>query len=68
MTSGTGDKLKGVGNDVKGRTKEAIGDLTDRNDVHAEGKRDRMKGHAQEATGKVKETLDKAGDKLREKS
>jgi uncharacterized protein YjbJ (UPF0337 family) len=37
--------------DLKGRAKEAIGDLTDDEDLQREGKTDR-------AAGKVKETLD----------
>lgn len=42
--------------DLKGRVKEAIGDLTDNKDLEREGKADR-------AAGKVKETLDDFKDK-----
>ena len=64
MASGTGDKLKGVGNDIKGRTKEAVADLTDRDDVRAEGEMDRAHGKSQQAKGKVKHAMDKVGDKV----
>lgn len=43
--------------DLKGRAKEAAGDLTNDDDLKSEGKTDR-------ASGKVKETIDGAKDKL----
>jgi uncharacterized protein YjbJ (UPF0337 family) len=43
--------------DLKGRAKEAVGDLTDNPDLKREGKSDR-------AAGKVKEKLSDAKDKL----
>jgi uncharacterized protein YjbJ (UPF0337 family) len=43
--------------DLKGRAKEAIGDLTNNPDLKREGKTDR-------AAGKVKEKLSEAKDKL----
>ncbi len=44
--------------DAKGRVKEAVGDLTDDDDLKQEGKVDR-------ATGKVKEGIDKVADKIK---
>jgi uncharacterized protein YjbJ (UPF0337 family) len=44
--------------DIKGRVKEAAGDLTDNDDLKAEGKADR-------AGGKVKEVIDDVGDKAK---
>lgn len=44
--------------DLKGRVKEAAGDLTDDDDLKREGKLDRGKG-------KVKDIVDKIGDKLK---
>jgi uncharacterized protein YjbJ (UPF0337 family) len=49
-TSGTAD-------DLTGRAKEAVGDLTGNADLRREGKTDR-------AAGKVKEKLSEAKDKL----
>jgi uncharacterized protein YjbJ (UPF0337 family) len=42
--------------DAKGRAKEALGDLTDNQDMKNEGKVDR-------ASGKVKDVVDKVKDK-----
>ncbi len=44
--------------DLKGRVKEAAGDLTDDDDLQREGKVDQGKG-------KVKDTVDNAADKLK---
>lgn len=45
--------------DVKGRVKEAAGDLTDNDEMKREGKLDQAKG-------KVKEAVDDVGDKVNE--
>ncbi len=45
--------------DMKGRAKEAAGDLTDDDDLKREGKVDK-------ATGKVKEAVDAVGDKVKD--
>jgi uncharacterized protein YjbJ (UPF0337 family) len=59
-STGTGGGI-GVSNadDVKGRLKEAAGDLTDDKDLKREGKIDRAEGAA-------KEKLDDAADKLKD--
>jgi uncharacterized protein YjbJ (UPF0337 family) len=44
--------------DMKGRVKEAAGDLTDDPDLKQEGKVDQLKG-------KAKDLVDKVGDKLK---
>jgi uncharacterized protein YjbJ (UPF0337 family) len=49
----------GSADDLKGRVKEAAGDLTDDRGLENEGKVDR-------ATGGVKDTVDDAGDKLKD--
>jgi uncharacterized protein YjbJ (UPF0337 family) len=43
--------------DLKGRAKEAVGDLTDNDDMKREGKLD-------QASGKVKDTVDDVKDKI----
>ena len=43
--------------DLKGRAKEAVGDLTDDEGLQREGKVDQAKGS-------IKETLDDVGDKV----
>jgi uncharacterized protein YjbJ (UPF0337 family) len=47
--------------DIKGKAKEAAGDLTDNDDLKREGKIDR-------AAGSVKETVKNATDKVKEKA
>jgi uncharacterized protein YjbJ (UPF0337 family) len=44
--------------DMKGRVKEAAGDLTDDDDLKREGKLD-------QATGKVKDVVDSVADKFK---
>ena len=45
--------------DMKGRAKEAAGDLTDDDDLKREGKADKV-------TGKVKDAVDSASDKVKD--
>lgn len=45
--------------DVKGRVKEAVGDLTDNDDLKREGQADRK-------VGKAKEFIDDVGEKAKE--
>jgi uncharacterized protein YjbJ (UPF0337 family) len=45
--------------DLKGRAKEAAGDLTDNDDMKREGKVD-------QATGKVKDAVDDVADKFKD--
>lgn len=45
--------------DMKGRAKEAAGDLTDSDDLKREGKTD-------QATGKVKGAVDAVSDKIKD--
>lgn len=56
--------------DMKGRTKEAAGDLTDNDDLKREGKMDRasasIKDKAEDVKDKVEDTVDKVKDKLRD--
>ncbi|HEY7074037.1 MAG TPA: CsbD family protein [Solirubrobacteraceae bacterium] len=49
----------GTADDVKGRAKEAAGDLTDDKSLKNEGKVDR-------ATGSVKDKVDDASDKVKD--
>jgi uncharacterized protein YjbJ (UPF0337 family) len=56
----------GVLNQVKGRVKQAVGDLTGDHSMHASGTKDRIKGNLQEAYGKVKEKEAELEDNLRD--
>ncbi len=57
--------------DVKGRVKEAAGDLTDDEELQREGKTDRaagsMKEKLEQAKEKGEEVVDKAKDRLQRK-
>ena len=52
--------MSGKADEVKGRVKEAAGDLTDDDDLKREGKVDR-------ATASVKDKAEDAADKVRDK-
>jgi len=53
---------------MKGRAKQAVGDLTDDEDLKREGKIDETAGKAKEKVGDLKDkaehTIDRAKDKL----
>ncbi|MBA2388375.1 MAG: CsbD family protein [Acidimicrobiia bacterium] len=49
--------MAGEGDEMKGRAKEAVGDLTDDDDLKREGKVDK-------ASGKIKDKVDDVKDKL----
>jgi uncharacterized protein YjbJ (UPF0337 family) len=50
-------KLKGTWNELKGKIKQAYGDLTDDDLVHEEGKDDETLGKLQQKTGKTRDEL-----------
>jgi uncharacterized protein YjbJ (UPF0337 family) len=52
--------------EVKGRAKEAIGDLTDDDDLKAEGKADKASGKAKDVIDNIKDKADDAVDKIRD--
>ena len=52
--------MSGKTDDLKGRAKEAVGDLTDDDRLKREGKTD-------QAVGKVKEKIDDAADKVKDR-
>ena len=54
-----GEKL----DDLKGRAKEAAGDMTDNDDLKREGKVDQGKAEVKEKVGNV---TDKIGDKVKD--
>jgi uncharacterized protein YjbJ (UPF0337 family) len=63
--------MEGKKDDLKGRVKEAAGDLTDDEELHREGKADRaagsMKDKLERAKEKGEEFVDKAKDRLQRK-
>jgi uncharacterized protein YjbJ (UPF0337 family) len=63
--------MEGKKDDIKGRVKEAAGDLTDDDDLKREGKTDRAAGSVkdklEQAKEKGEEFVDKAKDKIHRK-
>lgn len=53
--------------DLKGRVKEAAGDLTDNEDLEREGKADRAAGKAKEMLEDAKEKADDAIDAVKDR-
>jgi uncharacterized protein YjbJ (UPF0337 family) len=50
--------------EIKGRAKEAAGDLTDNDSLKSEGKIDRAKGKVKEGVDKVAEKVDEAAERV----
>jgi uncharacterized protein YjbJ (UPF0337 family) len=50
-------KLRGTWNEIKGKVKQAYGDLTDDDLIHEEGKDDELLGKLQQKTGKGRDEL-----------
>jgi uncharacterized protein YjbJ (UPF0337 family) len=53
--------------DLKGRAKEAAGDLTDNDDLKREGKVDQASGKAKDAIGGAKDKAEDAVDAVKDK-
>lgn len=62
------DKWQGRGKNIAGNIKEKAGQLTDDEEMEAEGRADRAKGKAQEAWGETKEKAEGAWEKTKEKA
>jgi uncharacterized protein YjbJ (UPF0337 family) len=51
---------------AKGRVKEAVGSLTDDDDLKREGKTDRLAGEAKEKVGEAKDKVEEGIDKIKD--
>jgi uncharacterized protein YjbJ (UPF0337 family) len=58
--------MAGKTDQMKGKAKEAVGDLTGNNDLKSEGKADRHAGEVKEKVGKVEEKVDEGIDKVKD--
>jgi uncharacterized protein YjbJ (UPF0337 family) len=58
--------MAGKADQIKGKAKEAVGDLTGNNDLKSEGEADRRVGEAKEKVGKVEEKVEGVIDKAKE--
>ena len=57
--------MAGKTDQVEGKAKEAVGDLTGDQDLKSEGKADRQAGEVKEKVGKAEEKVDEAIDKVK---
>jgi uncharacterized protein YjbJ (UPF0337 family) len=57
--------MAGKSEQMKGKAKEAVGDLTGNKDLKSEGKADRQAGEVKEKVGKVEEKVDEGIDKVK---
>jgi len=57
--------MAGKTDQMKGKAKEAVGDLTGNKDLKSEGKSDRQAGEVKEKVGKVEEKVDEGIDKVK---
>ena len=55
-------KASGMADEVKGKVKQAVGDLTGNKSLHAEGQMDEAKGDAKQAVGDGRKALDDLTD------
>jgi uncharacterized protein YjbJ (UPF0337 family) len=60
--SSTSDKVKGVGNQVVGRAKQAVGDIASDKELRQEGVDQELKGIDQQAIGDAKAAAKKVID------
>ena len=59
--------MDGTTDDIKGRVKEAAGDLTDNQDLKNEGRADKASGKAKDVIEDVKDKAEDAVDKVKDK-
>jgi uncharacterized protein YjbJ (UPF0337 family) len=58
--------MAGKTDQMKGKAKEAVGDLTGNKDLKSEGKADRHAGEVKEEVGKVEEKVEEGIDKVKD--
>lgn len=54
---GTGDKMQNKGEEIAGRIKEQVGDLTDNEELEAEGQGEQTKANLKQAGENVKDAF-----------
>jgi len=58
--------MAGKTDQMKGKAKEVVGDLTGNKDLKSEGKADRQAGEVKEKVGKVEEEVEEGIDKVKD--
>jgi uncharacterized protein YjbJ (UPF0337 family) len=64
VTDGMKDKAKGTVDELKGRGKSALGDLTGDRQMEAEGKGDQLKGKVERGIGDLKDKAEEVKDNI----
>lgn len=59
---GAENNIRGKGNQLKGRVKDAVGGLTNDSSLQAEGKFDKLKGRVQDKVGDVQRSIGRNTD------
>ncbi len=59
MKSSTQDKAEGTFHEIKGKVKEVAGDISNNEQLEAEGAAEKLAGKVQKKVGQVKEVLGK---------
>jgi uncharacterized protein YjbJ (UPF0337 family) len=59
MKSSTTDKVEGAVHEVKGKVKEAVGQLTNNPALEAEGQDENLAGKVQKKVGEVKKVFER---------
>jgi len=67
MTSKTQNRVEGAIDDLKGRSKVAVGELIDNEDIKQSGREDQAKGQVKKATADVKDKIDDIAEKVTER-
>jgi uncharacterized protein YjbJ (UPF0337 family) len=62
--SSTTDKIKGTANEMAGKAKQGIGNMTDDRELQAKGAVQEAKGDLQKASGHAKDAVKGAVDKM----
>ncbi len=62
-TAGAVDRLKGLTNEALGSAKRGVGNLTDDEELKAEGRAQKLKGQVQQEKGKAKDSVENMLDK-----
>ena len=68
MSGGTGDKVEGKVDELKGNVKQGVGNATGDTDMQTEGMVDEAKGKGKGVLGEAKDAVNNAADTVREKT
>jgi uncharacterized protein YjbJ (UPF0337 family) len=62
--SSTTDKIKGTANELAGKAKQGVGNMTDDHELQAKGAAQEAKGDLQKASGHAKDAVKGVVDKI----